>query len=171
LKNIIWPFLSLTHFHDRRIENGNGECVKETTNWPNSRKQPKVLGAHVQYIYTIYIYIKTFYKVWKPWIKNCKRSWLHKIGTLISMPAPPPPPRRWRRSAKYNQCHCCIRTFRSCINCYNWSTGIRRLIILYFEKWLGYNDVIYIQCIYIYKLSTKFESPGLKTVRGVDYTK
>ena len=49
---------------------------------------------------------------------------------------------RWRRSAKYNQCHCCIRTFRSCINCYNWSTGIRRLIILYFEKWLGYNDVI-----------------------------
>ena len=30
---------------------------------------------------------------------------------------------------------------------------------------------IYIQCIYIYKLSTKFESPGLKTVRGVDYTK
>jgi hypothetical protein len=24
---------------------------------------------------------------------------------------------------------------------------------------------------YIYKLSTKFESPGLKTVRGVDYTK
>ena len=49
---------------------------------------------------------------------------------------------RWRRSAKYNQCHCCIRTFRSCINCYNWSTGIRRLIILYIEKWLGYNDVI-----------------------------
>ena len=25
--------------------------------------------------------------------------------------------------------------------------------------------------IYIYKLFTKFESPGLKTVRGVDYTK
>jgi hypothetical protein len=40
LKNVIQLFLSLTHFHDRRIENGNGECVKETTKQPNSRKQP-----------------------------------------------------------------------------------------------------------------------------------
>ena len=30
---------------------------------------------------------------------------------------------------------------------------------------------IYIYNVYIYKLSAKFESPGLKTVRGVDYTK
>ena len=29
----------------------------------------------------------------------------------------------------------------------------------------------HVQYIYIYKLPTKFESPGLKTVRGVDYTK
>ena len=30
----------------------------------------------------------------------------------------------------------------------------------------------HVQYIYIYKLSTKFErGPGLKTVRGVDYTK
>ena len=29
----------------------------------------------------------------------------------------------------------------------------------------------HVQDKYIYKLSTKFESPGLKTVRGVDYTK
>ena len=36
---------------------------------------------------------------------------------------------------------------------------------------IGGAHVQYIYTMYIYKLSTKFESPGLKTVRGVDYTK